>query len=99
MNKVETQKTISLWAEETFGAGGSNNVVATRANQEMAELLSAVAKDDVKKVGTEIADVFICLYRLADRMGLDVKVLVNEKMKINRERKWDVGEHGVGQHI
>jgi hypothetical protein len=65
----ETQESISLWAEETFGPVGSNARVAARANEEMAELLRALSTDDSNpKAAEEAADVVIVLCRLAHRL-------------------------------
>lgn len=70
---VETQKTISGWADATFGPVGSNARVAARANEEMAELLRCLTADDGHpKAADEIADVLIVLYRLAERLGVNL---------------------------
>ena len=95
----ETQATTSVWAEETFGPVSSNARVAARANEEMAELLSVLTVDDSSpEAGAEIADVFIVLYRLADRMGFDVQKEVDRKMRINRHRQWSRDGSGHGYH-
>lgn len=95
----ETQTTITEWAEKTFGPAG-NSRLAARANKEMAELLMKVtAKFDDPGIPEEIADVFICLYRLASQHNVDVDDIVDAKMKVNRARKWEVDAHGCGQHI
>lgn len=68
----ETQASISRWAEETFGPVGSNFRVATRANEEVAELLRAVAADKpAESIIDECADIAIVNARLADRVGID----------------------------
>ena len=95
----ETQATISLWAEETFGPVSSNARVAARANEEMSELLRILTIDDesLEALG-EIADVFIVLYRLADCMGFDVQTEIDRKMVINRSRQWSRDGSGHGYH-
>lgn len=96
--REETQALISDWATETFGTPGSNASVAARANIEMAELLFALAKDDSHpKAAEEVADVLIVLYRLAQRLGVDIHEEVDKKMRVNRQREWDV-EGGHGRH-
>jgi|SRR6267142_840607 len=96
---TETQQTVSQWAEQTFGSVGSNASVAARVNKEMAELIMELARDDNSpKMGDEIADVVICLMRLADRNGIDMLEEVDRKMKINRSREWVLDGHGHGQH-
>ena len=70
---METQETISAWAEETFGPAGSNLRVAARANEEMAELLRHLSSDPAHpKAPEEAADVVIVLSRLATRLGCKV---------------------------
>ena len=71
--KRETQWTISAWATETFGPASSHARVAARANEEMAELLRGFTSSaDIGKLLEEAADVVIVLYRLADRLGMDL---------------------------
>lgn len=97
---LECQHSISQWAEDTFGPVSSNARVAARANEEMAELLRALTcGDNNDKAASEIADVFIVLYRLADRLGADVHAEVDKKMKINRARKWTLDGTGHGRHV
>lgn len=97
---TENQKSISEWAEETFGPAGSNARVAARANEEMAELLRKLTANDTESsAGEEIADVVIVLYRLATRMGVDLSEAINVKMAINRNRKWNLDNTGHGYHV
>lgn len=97
---AETQTTISQWADETFGAAGSNARVAARANEEMAELMRALTVDDNHpKAVEEIADIVIVLSRLATRLGVDLQSEVERKMAINREREWKLDNTGHGYHV
>jgi NTP pyrophosphatase (non-canonical NTP hydrolase) len=96
----ETQETISKWAEETFGPAGSNFSVAARANQEMAELLTALASDDNHpKAVEEMADIVIVMMRGAERLGLDLMAEIDRKMAINRARSWRLTGTGHGYHV
>ncbi len=96
---TENQKTVSEWAQSTFGPIKSNLCIATRALQEMAELCVALAADDCHpKAAEEVADIFIVLYRLMERLGVNVQTAVNEKMKINRARTWVLDGNGQWQH-
>lgn len=100
MRYREDQGTISAWAAETFGPVASNIRVAVRANEEMSELLRALAADDASpKAAEEIADVFIVLYRLADRLGVDLHEEINRKMEVNRSREWRLDNTGHGYHV
>lgn len=96
----ETQDSISVWANETFGPSGSNIRVAARANEEMAELLRALSVDDHHpKAAEEMADVVIVLYRLAWRLGVDLHFEIDRKMTLNRKREWKQDGSGHGYHV
>ena len=93
---------IGVWCEKTFGPA-TPAVTVARANQEMAELIKAVAGDQPAQVILEeIADVIICLRRLAYQMGgswyLGSEDHVNRKMQINVKRKWKLNGDGTAQH-
>jgi NTP pyrophosphatase (non-canonical NTP hydrolase) len=94
---IENQKSVALWALATFGPT-SDLIAGVRANQEMAELIMALARDDLPSAAFEIADVVICLYRLAENLGIDINAEVNRKMAINRKRTWKVDPFGCGYH-
>jgi hypothetical protein len=63
----ETQASISEWATTTFGADGSDLIVASRANDEFAEFLRSYSKGKPDVV--ELADTAIVLVRLCERWG------------------------------
>lgn len=95
----ETQATITEWADATFGEVKDNARIAARANEEMAELLRALTSDaDAPKAAEEVADVFIVLYRLATRLGVDIHAEIDRKMAVNRKREWKVDGTGHGYH-
>lgn len=97
---TETQQSISAWADEAFGPISSNIRAAVRANEEMAELLKALAQDDESLMASdEIADIVIVLSRLATSLGVDVGQAVESKMKINRARTWAKDGTGHGYHV
>ncbi len=52
-------------------------------SEEQSEKLDA---DKLKTVGFEVADVFIFTVRLADRMGIDLDELVEQKIKLNEQK-------------
>lgn len=95
----ETQKSISDWANATFGSTGSNLRVAIRANEELSELLQVLVKDDNDpKAIVEVADVIIVLMRLAERSGYNIEDEIDRKMAINRARQWVLDGSGCGHH-
>lgn len=96
----EDQDSIALWADETFGTPATNISVACRANEEMAELLRELSKNDhTAAAPPEMADVLIIMYRLATRMGVDLHEEVDKKMRINRQREWKLDGDGHGKHV
>lgn len=110
----ETQYSITMWAENTFGQLRNMSDVAIRANLEMGELLRAAQAldnyvrggndgsklDELKAhVAEEGADVIITLMRMFTTLNVDYKHEINKKMMVNRKRKWAVGPDGTGQHV
>lgn len=96
----ETQQSITEWANATFGEPIHNESIATRALDEMHELLDALYDDDKHpKAADEAADVLIVLMRLFDRLGTTWQAEVDRKMAINRARKWNLHGNGHGSHI
>lgn len=94
------QDKINRWAEETFGAVGSNVSIAARANQEMAELLRCLTADDNhEKAAEEVADVVIVLLRLLGKLNTTLETEVEKKMCINYKRAWIRDGDGHGRHI
>jgi NTP pyrophosphatase (non-canonical NTP hydrolase) len=96
---MKTQKYINNWANDVFGKPISHIQIASRANEEMAELLNSLSlNDNNEKAEEECADVVICLYRLAEEMGFDLNGAVNKKMTINIKREWHTDNNGIGYH-
>ena len=78
---ADTQQSIAEWARETFGDAPSLFRLATRVNEEMAELLRHVASDqEPAAVLEEAADTLIVLYRFADTAGFDLRQAVRGNM-------------------
>ena len=98
--RQENQLSISEWAHQTFGDAGSHARVASRANEEMAELLRAITSEQRSEViMEEVADVVIVLFRLAERLGGNLLDSVESKMKKNRSRVWKRDGTGHGYHV
>jgi len=71
----ETQQSICAWANEAFGPAPGIFCILTRANEELAELLRAIAaKQPNERIVEECADVAIVLVRVADRLDLDLRL-------------------------
>lgn len=72
----ETQDSVIEWADRTFGKLDSNARAVVRAIEEMTELLRLLVTDPADpRVGEEIADVIIVLYRPAARLGGSIRLV------------------------
>jgi NTP pyrophosphatase (non-canonical NTP hydrolase) len=97
---METQQSISEWADRTFGPVRTNISIAARVAQELAELLTLLAHDDNDpQAAEECADIVIILMRLVQRLQHDLAADIQAKMVVNRKRVWMLDGHGHGQHI
>jgi len=95
----ESSNTILLWGDETFGQVENPITLVNRARQELDELLDALNAENNHEAGQEAADVTILLHRLMGLLGKDLAEEVDAKMKINRQRRWNVSGDGTGGHI
>lgn len=94
------QARITKWSDDTFGTVRSNLSIAVRANEEMAELLSCLSRDDNDQhAREEVADVIITLCRLVCRLGGNMVRDVDAKMEKNVLRKWTLRGDGCGDHV
>jgi NTP pyrophosphatase (non-canonical NTP hydrolase) len=97
-NMIETQQSISTWQLETFGHA-TNLRKATRVAEEVIELIKDLAYSDThSKAASEVADILIVLYGVAEGLGVDIYEEVDKKMAINRARKWKLDGTGCGYH-
>jgi len=95
----ESSKSIAQWGSETFGDSASIKAYALRTQEEIAELIEAIEKGEPESAITqEAANVTILLHRITGTLGLELYDAVDEKMAINRKRKWTPNGNGVGQH-
>lgn len=108
--RFETGKSITDWALSTFGPPSSVEVVARRAQIEMAELVCAARDYDRaetpaairaarKALASECADVGILVMRLCHMMGVDLSDAVDAKMAVNRRRRWKANGDGTARHV
>lgn len=95
---AETQATINEWANSVGIKADAARSIA-RAQEELDEAIDEVSAGDIKKAGVEIADVVICLFVAASRLGVDLQAEIDAKMKINRKREWRVDESGCAYHV
>lgn len=106
---METQESITRWADDTFGPKHPAEVAA-RMNVEVAELVAglatvaAVPVEDmdpelVQELQKECADVFIMLAQVAEKLNVDLQTVVDYKMSVNRRRNWTKSPSGKMQHV
>ena len=95
----ETMQSIFDWQISVFGPSKNHMRTVTRANEEMAELLTAVSLNDLDKVGEEIADIFLVLCGIAAPLNIDIFEEIDKKMAINRARTWRISDEGHGYHV
>lgn len=95
----ETADSIAQWIDDTFGES-TRERSSVRANEEMAELLTAVHDGSpAAKVIDECADVVICLVRVCAQHGGDLFTAIEHKMEVNRSREWSLDGTGCGYHV
>ena len=98
---IENQRTISEWADKTFGYPTRERSIA-RMIEEVDELKRIEITDDISnfiKMADECADIYITMCQIANTFGFDLHVYIDYKMDINRHRKWKRMGDGTGQHI
>lgn len=95
------QNQIAEWQNETFGDSKDRPVaILTHLKREIEELeKSVIVTKDKKETSTELADCAILLVGLAEAFNIDLETAINEKMKVNRKRKWKKPDRqGVIEH-
>lgn len=97
---METQNSISQWFDSVSSKRPSPRRAFNRTQEKLDELnISIDISDDIEDIGKEIADVIICLNLLAETLGINLREAVDNKMKINRSRRWHKDGTGFIYHI
>lgn len=110
----ETIKSIIEWSEKTFGNNITLEGQLEKFLDERKEWLESDRKDlselaDLTIVASSVArfslvDAALCFAHIDTELKLsgfsadDLETAINEKMAINRQRKWSIGK-GNYQHI
>lgn len=99
-NLYSKQREITQWSDNTFG-DKSPIEIATRMNNEVAELLTGLANNPeaINEHAGECADVLIMLVQVAHKLGVDLEAELDKKMVINKDRQWTVLASGKAQHV
>lgn len=105
---VESQRSIADWAYKEFGKPRAAGITVARTLEEVNELVAAInefaerpepgcAAEEAMMY--EIADCIIVFNWLADFLGYDLSITVDEKMEVNRSRRWIAHGDGTGHHV
>ena len=95
---METQMSINDWAR-SVGINANPRRSVERASEELAEALVEIDAGQHLAAGIELADVVVCLYVAASRIGVNLQNLIDAKMEVNRKREWRLDESGCAYHI
>lgn len=93
-----SQERITEWADKTFGQVNARRI-AVRMNIEMAELISALEHGELEEARMECADLNVMLRQIAERLGVDLNEITDQKMDINESRTWAKGKDGSFRHV
>ena len=91
----QLQQVISEWADEVYPNRTVENALTKMMLHEIPELLHGRAMDPM-----EFADVAILLFDVAHLQGIDIAQAMRFKMKVNRNRKWEIDPAtGLMSHV
>lgn len=81
------------WVNKTLP---NRSISKTKAKllEEIGELVGSDFRDPA-----EYADVLIVLDDLAEQHGIDLTAAIVDKMRVNRDRNWELKESGVYKHV
>lgn len=96
---MEVQLEIFRWANEQFPHRTDHHAIYKLVVEEIPELMMHKKEKGMSGIGLELADCFILLMDLACIWGVDLSVAIQEKMKINYARQWNMDANGIMQHI
>lgn len=98
-------KEVTEWQRETFGTKGTPVSLARHLIDEVIELRDEFIIDNIlfnNEHEHEIADCFILLFGIADKLGYthdDLCKFIDIKLAINKQRKWNEPDsNGVIKH-
>ena len=86
----ENQRTINDWQDLMF-PNATEQGVLNHLKEEFQEFTSSIDP-------YEAADVVILLYAWAKKRNIDLHTYIDAKMRINRDRDWNIQKDGTGRH-
>lgn len=96
---VPLQERVGKWSLATFGPGIRLKEHVEHMRRELIELQATLGMDR-EAAENEMADVYILLMGLANRVGVDLEVAAEKKFKEVQRRKWKAPDaDGVVEHV
>lgn len=93
----DLQQDIGKWVNSIFKKGTPLSFTKHLA-KEVLELQEVIRGR--KPIDGELADVVILACAIAHRAGLDLETIVEDKMKVNKKRKWGLPDKdGIVEHL
>lgn len=104
------QMRVNDWQDKTFGLANRDPLadkgVMDKLEEEIGELRKALVQYQndpsearLREVQVETADCQLLLYHMAGVVGFNIQPFLDEKMRVNEARKWNVSEGGSGKHV
>jgi len=90
----ELQSEIATWADGLNPNRTALSLIA-KMLEELGELIASERQDDP----LELADVLILALDLAHIQGIDLAEAVQQKMRVNRARTWEIADNGAMRHV
>jgi NTP pyrophosphatase (non-canonical NTP hydrolase) len=92
--------TVTEWQDSVFTKATPLSC-ANHLEEEVGELVTAIENED--NVHEEIADCFLLLFGVCNKLGLgyeEIVSMIDSKMEVNRKRKWgNPNEKGYVKHV
>lgn len=85
------------WADETFPKSDLLSILA-HMQEELGELIDAVAAEDNEQIEKESADVLLLLFHLNFKAGTDLGLATLKKLEVNKNRTWDTEPNAEGYY-
>jgi NTP pyrophosphatase (non-canonical NTP hydrolase) len=90
----ETFHSINKWQRDTFPNATATGILI-RIEEEWQELQNAETTEDRIE---EAVDLIIVLAAYIAKLGLEAQYHIDQKMRINRQRQWNIQPDGTGRH-
>jgi len=89
MEVSDFQAYVKNFSEEKGFTGTTKEQRVLYLMSEVGELAEAILSKEKTAIGLEMFDVIWNVTDLANMIGIDLEKAFNEKMNINKDRKWE----------